>query len=154
FAGASDMYSRALSLAPGNARVLRRYGNFAVNMGRAEAGLTASRRAVTLDPLSTESHLRLGEGQWVSRRYKEAVATFQEVITLDPEDPRAYAWRALAYYGLGDFQSALSSCDADPRGRIGWTFLCLALLYDKLGRHADAEAILVKYRAEYGDQAA
>jgi len=147
FARASDEYSHALSLAPGNARVLQRYGSFTVDMGRSEAGLAASRRAAILDPLNTESHRRLGEGQWVSRRYSEAVAAFEEALTLDPEDARSYAWRGLAFYGLGDLQSARSSCETEIGGRRGWILLCLALVYDKLGRHIDAEAILTRYRA-------
>jgi tetratricopeptide (TPR) repeat protein len=138
FARASDEYSRAVSLAPGNARVLQRYGNFAANMGHTEAGLAASRRAVILDPLSTESHRKLAEGQWVSRRYAESVAGFEEIITLDPEGSRFYAWCGLAYSGLGNLQSALASCDSDRGGgERGWTLFCLALLYDRLESCSD-----------------
>jgi TolB-like protein len=154
FAHASDEYSRALSLAPGNATTLRHYGAFAVNMGRTDAGLVAIRRAVRLDPLSTSSYYRLGEAQWLSRRYNEAVAAFEEVITLDPDAARAYGWRGFAYYGLGDFRSARSSCEAEAGRRRGWTLHCLALVYDKLGRHDDAEAMLMKVRAEVGEAAA
>jgi tetratricopeptide (TPR) repeat protein len=149
FAHAGDEYSRALSLAPGNARVLPRAGAFAANMGRTEEGLAIVRHAVRLDPLSTESHYRLGEAQWVSRRYDEAVAAFEEVITLDPDAPRAYAWRGFAYYGLGDLQSARSSCEA--RAEKPWAQLCLSLVYDKLGRHGDAETTLKKQLAKMGD---
>jgi len=125
-----------------------------VNLGRTEAGLAASRHAVMLDPLSTESHRKLGEGQWVSRRYNEAVAAFEEVITLDPDDLRAHAWRGLAYYGLGDFRSAVSWCEAKVNAPEGWPRLCLELAYDKLGRHVDAEAMFMNVRAEVGDAAA
>jgi tetratricopeptide (TPR) repeat protein len=31
---------------------------------------------------------------------------------------------------------------------------CLAVTYDKLGRHADAEAVLKKWQADSGDDAA
>ena len=152
FARASNEYTRAVSLAPGNAQVLQRYGNFAVNMGRTEAGLAASRHAVILDPLSTESHRKLGEGEWVARRYREALAAFEQVITLDAGDSRSYAWRGLAYYGLGEFQKALASCEADPGGgERYWTLVCLAVVNDKVGRHADAEAALSTSRAEFGD---
>jgi len=154
FVHAGDEYSRALSLAPGSARVLTHYGAFAVNMGRTEAGLTAIRRAVRLDPLSTSSYYKLGEAQWALRRYNEAVVAFGEVITLDPDASRAYAWRGFAYYGLGDLEGARSSCEADPSGRKRWTLHCLGLVYDRLGRHIDAEAILRRYRAEVGDTAA
>jgi TolB-like protein len=155
FARASDEYARAVSLAPGNARVLQRYGNFAANMGHSEEGLAASRRAVVLDPLSTESHRKLGEGQWVSRRYNEAVATFEQNIALDPKDSRSYAWRGLAYYGLGEFDRALAACEADPGGgERGWTLSCLALVQERLRRHVDAEAAFRRYRTENGDRAA
>jgi TolB-like protein/Tfp pilus assembly protein PilF len=155
FARASDEYSHAVSLAPGNARVLQRYGYFAVNMGHPAEGLAASRRAVVLDPLSTESYRKLGEAQWVSRRYNEALATFERVITLDPNDSRSYGWRGLAYYGLGDFQSALASCEADPGGgETGYTQGCLALVLERLRRHADAEAAFKRYRGEDGERAA
>ena len=151
FAHAGDEYSRALSLSPGNARVLQHYGGFAVNMGHTEAGLAASRHAVMLDPLSTDSHYRLGEAQWVSRRYNEAAAAFEQVITLDPDASRAYAWRGFAYYGLSDFERARSSCEVQVEERKGWILFCLALVYDKLGRHVDAEAMATKARAELGD---
>jgi TolB-like protein/Flp pilus assembly protein TadD len=151
FAHAGDEYSRALSLAPGNAQVLQHYGAFAVNIGHTEAGLAASRHAVMLDPLSTNSHDRLGEAQWVSRRYNEAAAAFEEVIALDPDAWRAYAWRGFAYYGLGDFERARSSCEVEVGRRKGWILFCLALVYDKLGRHVDAEAMFMKARAELGD---
>ena len=151
FAQASDAYSRALSLAPGSARVLQDYGAFTVDIGRVEQGLTAIRHAVTLDPLSTTAHALLGEAQWIARRYNEAVAAFDEVIALDPDASRAYAWRGFAYYGLDDFQSALGSCETKGIEEQPWTRLCLALVYNKLGRHVDAEAMFAKNLALVGD---
>jgi TolB-like protein/Tfp pilus assembly protein PilF len=151
FANASDEYSRALHLAPGNARVLQDYGAFTVDMGRVESGLTAIRHAVRLDPLNTTSHYKLGEAQWAARRYKEAAAAFEQVITLDPDAARAYAWRGIAYYGLGDFRNALSSCEDRAVKENPWTRVCLALVYNKLGRHVDAVAIFRKNLALVGD---
>jgi Tfp pilus assembly protein PilF len=49
FTQATTEYNRALALAPGNARVLRDYGFFAVSMGRTDEGLAAARRAAVLD---------------------------------------------------------------------------------------------------------
>src|SRR6516225_1936402 len=60
FTRANEEYERALALAPGNAEVVGRYGQFAVYMGRTEAGIAAGRRAVVLDPLDTGSHYHLG----------------------------------------------------------------------------------------------
>ena len=46
FQQASDEFDRARSLAPGNARVMRDWGDFAVCMGHGDSGLTAVRRAL------------------------------------------------------------------------------------------------------------
>jgi TolB-like protein/DNA-binding winged helix-turn-helix (wHTH) protein len=149
FSKADQEYARALALAPGNATVLQMYGAFAVFMGRAEPGLSALNRAVVLDPLSPFMHYWLGEARFFARRYSEAVTAFDEVTSLDPEFYRAYGIRGLAYYGLGDLQRALASCETYPRY---WTsLLCLALTYEKLGKRADAEAVLAQYRADSGD---
>jgi tetratricopeptide (TPR) repeat protein len=119
-------------------------------MGRTDVGIAAARRAVTLDPLNHLSHYRLGQSLLRARRYAEAVAAFSDVLVLDPQDPDSPGLRGLAYYGLGDFQHARASCEArldDAASR--W---CLALTYQRLARHADAEAALAKLRAASGDR--
>src|SRR5262249_29050204 len=60
FKGASNEYERALALAPGKARVLIEYGEFATLMGRTEPGIAAAQRSVTLDPLNSLTHYALG----------------------------------------------------------------------------------------------
>jgi tetratricopeptide (TPR) repeat protein len=148
----TEAYERALALAPGNAEVLRESGRFAVYMGRFDAGITALRRAHVLDPLNQRSLELLGEGLYFARRYEEAVAAFTEVVTLDPNNPYAQAFRGLAFNGLGNLQSARSSCETKPDY---WTSqLCLAVVYEKLGGHADAEAVLAKMKAANGDDSA
>jgi TolB-like protein/tetratricopeptide (TPR) repeat protein len=152
FTQAGEAYQRALALAPGNAEVLRNSGSFEAWMGHFDAGVAAARRAVVLDPLARESHYYLGWALYAARRYKEAVAVFTEVISLDPEFKETYGFRGLAYYELGDLQSARASCEAQPDDLVSqW---CLLVTYDKLGRHADAKAMLSKLKAAAGDTAA
>jgi TolB-like protein/Flp pilus assembly protein TadD len=151
---AAGEYTRAMELAPGNARVLQSYGSLAVNRGHTESGLAAIRHAIALDPLNTRIRSRLGEAYWSTRQYDQSLAAFSEVISLDPEWPRARAWRGFAYYQLGDFETARSSCEARPDPENAWIPLCLALVYHKLGRQADAQALLEKHQAAYGDVAA
>jgi tetratricopeptide (TPR) repeat protein len=156
FRQASDDYERALALAPGNARVLRDYGGFAVDMGHSDSGLTANRRAVVLDPLNPNSHSHLA-GAWLAlRRYPEALAAIKDAEALTSTNP-GY-WLGLigtVYYLLGDFASARSTCEQNrdnPVSReITLSQVCFALAYDKLGRHGDAEAELKKYQAASGD---
>jgi TolB-like protein/Flp pilus assembly protein TadD len=151
FTQANYEYERALALAPGNAEVLRRSGGFAAYMGHFDAGLAAAHRAVVLDPLARESHLVLGRALYAARRYEEAVAAFAEVISLDPYKI-TYADRGLAYYGLGDLERARASCETTADY---WASKqCLAVIYDKFGRHADAEAEFAKLKATLGDNSA
>jgi tetratricopeptide (TPR) repeat protein len=116
------------------------------------AALAAARRAVVLDPLARPSHSLLGRALYAARRYEEAVAAFAEVISLEPDFKSTYGERGLAYYGLGDLESARASCGTKPDQIQSQQ--CLAVIYDRLGRHADAEAELAKMNAAQGDTAA
>jgi DNA-binding winged helix-turn-helix (wHTH) protein/tetratricopeptide (TPR) repeat protein len=157
FAQASVEVQRAVALAPGNANVLVRYGRFAVLTGHTDAGIdaarravidggiAAARRAVILDPLNHRTHYRLGDSLYFARRYAEAVAAFSDVLVLAPQAPDSAGRRGLAYYGLGDFERARASCDARPDDETGQ--VCLAITYQRLARHADAETALAKMRA-------
>jgi TolB-like protein/Flp pilus assembly protein TadD len=152
FTQASEEYERALALAPGNAQVLRMSGSFAARMGHFDAGLAATRRAVVLDPLARATHSALSRALYAARRYEEAVTAFAEVISLDPDFKTTYGERGFAYYGLGDLESARASCETKPDDWLSQQ--CLAVIYNKLGRHADAEAELAKMKAALGDAAA
>jgi TolB-like protein/Flp pilus assembly protein TadD len=144
FKEASENYERALALAPGNARALRDYGGFAVSTGHSDSGLSAVRRAVVLDPLNSTSQGFLGAALVALRRYPEALAAFEQAEALLPSTNYGpYVWQiGTVYHLLGDFASARAKCE---QGRDNFNSqLCLALAYDKLGRHADAEAALKK----------
>ena len=151
FTQANEAWERAMALAPGDARILREYGLFAALMGRPDAGLAAARRAVVLDPLGARSHFTLGLTLWSAHHYPESVTAFNDALALEPDTAETYAFRGLAYYTLGDFDRALSSCKAKPDDMfIEW---CVSVIYDKLGRHADAEAELAKMTARFGGAA-
>jgi tetratricopeptide (TPR) repeat protein len=121
-------------------------------MGQFDEGISAARRSVALDPLNRSSHDVLGFGLYFARRYREAIRAYADSISLDPAFEESYGFRGLAYYGLDDFKSARSSCETRPDYWVSQE--CLGAVYDKLGRHADAEAALAKYRATEGDAAA
>ncbi len=149
FTQASAAYQRAATLAPGNAEILRNSGISAAFMGHFDAGSAAIRRAIVLDPLSRPAHFSLGVALYTARHYKEAVAAFADVVGIEPGFNATYHKRGLAYYGLGDLQNARLSCEIHPDD---WgSQQCLAVVYDKLGRHANAEAELAKLKATGGD---
>jgi tetratricopeptide (TPR) repeat protein len=152
FAGAREEYERAQVLAPGNATVLSASAGFDAIMGHSGAGIAALRRAVVLDPLSTTPYGALGEALYAARRYGEAATVFSQGINVDPSFKLTYAFRGLALYGLGDLEKARASCESQ---RDDWlSQVCLAVVYNKLGRRADAEAVLAKLKAAQGNDAA
>jgi TolB-like protein/Flp pilus assembly protein TadD len=152
FARAQEAYDRARALAPGKLQVLLVSSEFDTSMGHFDAAIAAARHAVVLDPLDRRSHSMLGRALYAARRYEEAAAAQAEAIRVNPAYTVAYAERGLAFYGLGDLESARASCETK---RDDWlSQLCLAVVYDRLGRHADAEAELAKVRAAQGDASA
>jgi TolB-like protein/Tfp pilus assembly protein PilF len=146
---ANEEYERALALAPGNARLLGFYGLFAVLMGRTETGIAAARRAVQLDPLNSNRYGALGAAHYFAHQYKDSMAATDEALARRDEDPGLYGNRGIAYYALRNFQTARSSCEIKPDYWLSQ--VCLAITYDKVGRHADAEAMLAKLQASMGD---
>jgi TolB-like protein/tetratricopeptide (TPR) repeat protein len=149
---ANEEYQRALALAPGNAEVLRLSGLFAVFKGDFDAGVAATRRAVVLDPLARSTRAALGRGLYSARRYEEALSAYAEAISIDPDYKASYGHRGLSFYGLGDLEHARDACETKPDYWV--SHQCLALVYEKLGRHADAEAALSRLKVALGDAAA
>jgi TolB-like protein/Flp pilus assembly protein TadD len=152
FAPAQREFERARALAPGSARVLSSYGNFAVLMGQTEAGLAAVRRALVLDPLNADIRRSLASSLFFARRYQEALSAGQHALALDPDNAITHALLGFSYFALGDFQSAKTACEIQPRNVF--VQVCLAVTYDKLGRSADSLAVLKSLQAESGDTAA
>jgi tetratricopeptide (TPR) repeat protein len=121
-------------------------------MGRTDAGIAAARRAAALDPLNADSHSFLMGALQSARRYDEALAAYQDALSLlRREDPR---WRASVgqslYYALGEFEKMRAVCEGVGEAVKDFQD-CLALAYHKLGRQADAEAALARFKALQGD---
>jgi TolB-like protein/Tfp pilus assembly protein PilF len=152
FEHANEEYERAVALAPGDAQVVRLSGVFAAYMGHFDAAIAATRRAVILDPLADLSRADLGVVLYLARQYGEAAAAYAEVLSLNPDYSAGYAQRGFALLGLGDLAGARAACES----KTGYWLeeQCLAVVYDKLGRHADAQSVLAKMKAELGDAAA
>ena len=157
FAGSLELadafreYERALALAPGNAKLLQEYGAFAVLIGRTDAGLAAAHRLLVLDPLNSLNHFGLGTSLTFARRYGEAIRALNDAQALTPEDVSVNMWLGMTYYLSGDFQNARTACERAGEVNGPW---CLAMIYDKLGRHTEAETMLAKVRTIAGDRLA
>lgn len=72
----------------------------------------------------------------------------KEAKTLAPENTEVNSWLGYTYYRSGDVQSARLACESGDNANRP---ICLAMVYNKLGRQADAEAILSKLQADRRD---
>ena len=152
FTRAAAEYERARHLGPGSAEVLRAYGIFLSQMGRSTEGITAARRAVTLDPVNTLSHRSLGSALLHAGQFAEAIAAFRQAESLDTRKGSSSGWIGVAFLALGQPESARAACVDEPIAFSRNT--CLAITYHQLNRQADAEKELAALRADNGDDAA
>jgi TolB-like protein/Flp pilus assembly protein TadD len=152
FAQANEEFERALALAPGSARILGAYSRHAAELGHKAAAIAAARRAVALDPLNPAVHHTVGIAFYLARQYADAIDAFQRAISLQSDDVREYALLGQAQYELRDFQAARAQCEVARADIVGQG--CLAVVYRKLGREADADFMLQRLRASLGDDGA
>lgn len=148
FRGALREYEQALALAPGDARVLSEYGAYAVLIGRTETGLATVRRLLVLDPLNPVNHFGFGTSLAFARRYADAVRALDEARALGGDDVAVNMWLGLARYFSGDLEGARAACERAGDVNGPW---CLSMVYHRLGRHAEAEAMLAKVKVLGGD---
>jgi TolB-like protein/Tfp pilus assembly protein PilF len=151
FARAETEYKRALALAPNDIGVLTRSGRFFVAIGRTEAGLSNIRRAVATDQLNPRSYMLLGFALHDARRYREAIEAIDRALQIDADSSEIKNVRGLNFLLLGENDAARESCETTKRGWQGR--LCIAILYNRLHRHPEAESERAVMQAESGDGA-
>jgi len=152
FARAQAEYDRALALSPNDAGVLLRSGVYSTTMGRPDAGLSAIRRALELDQLNPVGYARLSIALTYAHRYREAIEASARALQLNPNDDAIRNFSGFNHLLLGEFDAAQKSCATAKPSWVGR--LCLAILYDKLHRRAEAEAQLAAMKVELGEGAA
>jgi TolB-like protein/Flp pilus assembly protein TadD len=155
FAGAAPEFDRALALAPGNAKIQSSFAYFAAVLGHFEAALTAARRAVSLDPQSSNAHLILSNVLYFARRYAEARASLEDAKALNPGSNLIEESLARLLLASGKVEQARQLCEspATPFGE-DYRHWYLAEAYHALGRQADAERELKESQALDGDTGA
>jgi TolB-like protein/tetratricopeptide (TPR) repeat protein len=151
FAQAAQEFDRAAALAPGNAQAVGFSGRFAGLMGHFDAAVAAARRAIVLDPLDRGRFTTLGRILYAARRYRESVNAFSQSLTISPQFLGGRALIGMGLLGLNDLNGARLSCE--PTANFWFGQLCLAIVYEKLGRHLDAQAQLTRLRTETGEAA-
>jgi serine/threonine-protein kinase len=142
---------KALALNPSNATAHNSLAQLLSGLGRTNEALAAARQAVSLDPLAPAGIQTLAFTSYDARRYDEALTFARQVARLDPGRPRLNYLVGLIELATGDLQAAAASCEQE---RVEWQRqTCLAIVYQKLGRPAEAAAQLEELKKN-GDNSA
>ena len=131
---------KALELNPSNAAAYISLAQLLSGLGRTNEALAAARQAVSVDPLAPAGIQALAFTNYDARRYDEARTLARQVATLDPARPRLHYLFGLIDLATGELQAAAVACEQE---RVEWQRqTCLTIVYEKLGRTAEAAAQL------------
>jgi Flp pilus assembly protein TadD len=101
-AGAETMLRKALEIDPHLAKTHFFLGTVLKNVGRYDEALSSLREAAARYPRDRVVLNQLGRVLFLQRAFAPAVATFKQVLAIDPEDLQAHYNLMLCYQGLGD----------------------------------------------------
>jgi Flp pilus assembly protein TadD len=104
--GAEQALRRALELAPELARAHFFQAQLLKAQGEYDAALGHLQVAAAAYPRDRVVQNQIGRLLFLERRYREAIAVFERVLKVDPEDLQAHYNLMLCWRGLGDLERA------------------------------------------------
>ncbi|MDO8679305.1 MAG: tetratricopeptide repeat protein [Acidobacteriota bacterium] len=105
-AAAMPMLERALKIDPALAKTHYFMGTALKTLGRYEEALTHLQTAAAQYPRDRVVLGQIGRVQFLQRQFKDAIASFERVLAVDPEDLLAHYNLMLCYQGLGNTEAA------------------------------------------------
>jgi tetratricopeptide (TPR) repeat protein len=100
--GAREVLEKALALAPDLARANYFMSRVEKSEGKLQQAVNRLERVSAQYPKDRVVHNDLGRTLFLMRRYKEAVAEFEQTLSIDPEDLTAHYNLMLCYNGLNE----------------------------------------------------
>ncbi|UNK48684.1 TIR domain-containing protein [Lysobacter sp. S4-A87] len=148
--GAREPFERSYTLAPGDADVLARYATFRSNLRDHTRATEVIVRAATLDRLNARTFRSQGDIRYNAGDHAGAIVAFRKAIELNPTLAGVHASLGFAQLlaGANDDARASFSKERSAVRRLPG----LAILAQRAGDRAAAEATLAELVAEYGDK--
>jgi tetratricopeptide (TPR) repeat protein len=103
---AIPMLEKALAIDPRLAKAHYFLGTALKTLGRYDEALDHLRAAAEQYPRDRVVLNQIGRIHFLQRRFDQAIAAFQQVLLVDPEDLQAHYNLMLCYQGVGDAASA------------------------------------------------
>jgi TolB-like protein/Tfp pilus assembly protein PilF len=119
--GALAEFARAGAGLPDSAEVLDAKGDVYLLQGRWDEYIDALERAIELSPRSARLIAGLGAGLWTTRRYPEAIAAFDQAMTLAPDTLWPYLYKVLCLWSWhGDPSETRPVLESMPPTEDDW----------------------------------
>jgi serine/threonine protein kinase/tetratricopeptide (TPR) repeat protein len=106
-------FLRAIELNPGYSAAHFSYTWYLITQGRFEEAHIEAKRGQELDPLSIPAKITVGDVYFYSRQYDQAIAQFQQIAELEPNNPIAYGHIARVYEQMGTYDEAIRACQKE-----------------------------------------
>jgi serine/threonine protein kinase/tetratricopeptide (TPR) repeat protein len=105
---AGKEYRRAIELGPNYAHAHEYYGYYLLTQGRTQESIVEGKRAIELDPLSSEVVANAGAIFYYARQYDLAIDTLRKTLDLDPDTWPAHMFLVVSYEAKGDLSRAIA----------------------------------------------
>jgi TolB-like protein len=110
--GGESSLKKAIALNPNYAYAHARYANFMIIAGRMKEAIEQNELALKLDPLNLSCKAGYGLILLFSRRYDDAITTFQEVLNTDPANELALGNLPEAFHQIGKYEEEMEAWKA------------------------------------------
>jgi TolB-like protein/class 3 adenylate cyclase len=152
-AGARRDFETAIASQPDLSSVHEWYGYYLVANGEVDRGLTESRRAVELDPLSAHTSVMLGMNLFFAGHNDTAAQQLRTALTIEPDNWWARAWLGRVYAREGRFPEAIAELLAAQKvSSYPETASALGRIYADSGDKPAARRILNELRQRMRDE--
>jgi tetratricopeptide (TPR) repeat protein len=120
-------------------------------LGEVDAAVKAAQTAVTLDPISADSHSNLATVLIAARRYTEAEAAARRALALDPNRAGSQGRLGAVYLLQERYDEARTAVEAES---VKWVRLTgRTLLLARTGQREAARRELTAFQKDSGDNA-
>jgi TolB-like protein/DNA-binding winged helix-turn-helix (wHTH) protein len=150
WAAAGAEIKAALASDPDDPAALLSAANLARDLGQFDRAIEFCERARVRDPLNFQPYARLGVIYLYQGRLAEAEAAVRRRIDLAPEGYGGYTQLADVLLARGLPQAALAAARQEPDEES--RLVALALVYQALGQHQQADAALADARRKWGNR--
>jgi tetratricopeptide (TPR) repeat protein len=148
------LINQALTLEPNDSYALAWAAGIASWKDRQAEAVQLIERAISLDPANAQRYSDKSAIMFQARRFADALEANRRQIELRPIAPGNHLWVGEVLLAMGDPAAALEESNHETDERLRHGCACQALIFDALGRKAEADAVLETLRRYHTDESA